>query len=97
VKRSRELRFEVGDLGVQAALLVYERDTIAKIIESLRLFHEIGKWYKRTALTTAVLKALREMRKELEFGLKDQSNTITPKGKLRGALTLTGNALKQLK
>jgi hypothetical protein len=37
------------------------------------------------------------MRKELESGLKDQSNTITAKGKLRRALTLTENALKQLK
>lgn len=85
------------DLGVQAALLIYQPSTTAKIIESLRLFHEIGTWYKRTALTTAVLKALREMKKELEAGVKDHSNKKVATTKLRGALTLTEHTLQQLK
>jgi len=87
----------LGDLGVQAALLSYQPNTSAKIIESLRSFHEIGQWYKRTPLTTAALKALKEMKKQLESGVKDDSNKKVAKTKLRGALTLTDHTLQRLK
>jgi hypothetical protein len=87
----------LGDLGVQAALFTYQPDTTAKIIEALRSFHEIGKWYKRTALITAVLEALGGMKKELKANLNDRSNKKAAIRKLVGALTLTEKTLQQLK
>jgi hypothetical protein len=89
----RELLFRNQSV---CCILTYQPNTTAKIIESLRSFHEIGKWYNRTPLTTAVLEALRKIKKELESGMKDHSNKTVAKSKLRGALTLTEKTLLTL-